>query len=161
MEVITPPNFYSTTNFTVFVGGTIDMDTAAKWQDPFMENFKDYEVTFFNPRRADYNPKWPQDPTFGTPFNRQVVWEIISQDKVDLIIYNLLPGSISPITLMEIGAFGALYPKKVIVCAPRTYDRYGNVKLFQQRFNFTLVESEEALVKETHRALRSANVPRK
>ena len=76
MRVIKPPHPRKPDgNMTVFLGGSIEMGKAGRWQDKLISHFKDDSVTFWNPRRDDWDETWEQDPTPGTEFHGQVTWE--------------------------------------------------------------------------------------
>lgn len=139
--------------YTIFLGGSIEMNRAERWQDRVVKEFKKkkkyHKLVLLNPRRDDWDSSWSQDPTPGTPFNEQVIWEMDAQDNSDLIVYYFDPDTIAPITLLELGAYGGrtdFFAPRVVVCCPDGYFRKGNVVLFCQKFNIRLTESVEDLI---------------
>lgn len=128
----------------IFLGGSIEMDTAEKWQDRLAEALKDQDsVTLLNPRRDDWDSSWVQDPTPGTKFHEQVTWELDGQDASDIIVYYFDPNTKAPITLLELGLYAG---QNVVVCCPEGYWRKGNVEVVCDRHNIPLVESFDELV---------------
>lgn len=132
--------------FTIFLGGSIEMDKAEHWQDRLANGLADEDVLLLNPRRDDWDSSWVQDPTPGTQFHTQVTWELNAQDSADLLVYYFDPATVSPITLLELGAYGGSEPEAVVVCCPPSYFRYGNVAIFCERYGIELVHSYEELL---------------
>lgn len=146
MRVIKPPHrpiHYPQTKFAIFLGGSIEMGAAENWQSKLEEALSSYDddLVLYNPRRDDWDSSWPQDPTPGTNFHEQVVWELDHQESSDLDVYYFDPNTKSPITLMELGAYGMAIPRSTIVCCPPSFYRYGNVKVFCDYYDITLVET--------------------
>jgi hypothetical protein len=138
MNVIYPPNKVplpeSVGEWLVFLAGSIEMGAAVDWQKQVIESFDGVPVILLNPRRPDWDSSWKQDPKEG-PFREQVLWELSSIAKADVVFFYFVPGTISPISLMELGLViggmtGKLIgDKKIIVCCPPDFHRYGNVKI--------------------------------
>jgi hypothetical protein len=140
----------------IFLGGSIDMGSAENWQEKFINDFSEYEnVVILNPRRDDWDSSWTQDPTPGTQFHEQVKWELDQQENADILVYYFAPDSKSPITLLELGLFGA---DNVIVCCPKEFYRYGNVKMICDRYNITIVESYEDMLSTIKKSLKEENI---
>ena len=110
----------------VFLGGSIEMGKADNWQQQAIESLD--ECIIFNPRRDDWDSSWKQIPEPDTEFSKQVEWEIRAQQNSDIIIYNFLPDTQSPITLLELG-FSFALPAFKFVCCPKEYFRHGNVAI--------------------------------
>ena len=130
-------------NLKVFLGGSIEMGNATDWQDQLISRYKNHNVTFWNPRRDDWDSSWSQDPTVGSPFNEQVTWEMDAQDEADAIVYYFDPNTTSPITLLELGSYGDF---NSIVCCPDGYFRKGNVEMFCKRYDIPFVHTFDDLV---------------
>lgn len=147
-RVVKAPEQYDSGNaVTIFLGGSIDMGSAENWQDRLTKDLSDYadeDLILLNPRRDDWDSTWVQDPTPGTQFYEQVKWELDQQDEASAIVYYFAPTSKSPITLLELGLFGP--DKAVIVCCPKEFYRYGNVKMVCDEYAIPMVESYEDLV---------------
>lgn len=137
-------------DYAVFLGGSIDMNTAERWQDYIVEQLSGYSdnLVLLNPRRDDWDSSWVQDPTPGTPFYNQVMWERSAQESADLIVYNFSVDSKAPITLLELGEYGSMAADYVVVCCPKGFWRYGNVAIFCEQHDILLVHTIEELLEE-------------
>lgn len=125
---------------TVFLGGTIDNGDSPNWQQELTDFYKDKDngLILANPRRGD----WDKDATEET-LREQIKWELDMMESADLIIFNILPSSKSPITLMEIGLHVRRTDCRVVVFCAKDYYRYMNVKEVCDRYKVELVESNE------------------
>jgi hypothetical protein len=132
MQVIKPPNPLPTSFLytSIFLGGTIDMGNSVDWQTEFSSHFVEYQdnIVILNPRRDDWDSSWSQEPTPGTSFHTQVMWERTAQQFAVFRVYNFEPNSVSPITLLELGEYGRK-KNTYVRCSPE-YFRYGNVAMF-------------------------------
>lgn len=144
--VIKAPQEYTQGDaYDIFLGGSIDMGSAENWQERLTKDLSDYEnIVILNPRRDDWDSSWKQDPTPGTQFYEQVAWELDQQENADILVYYFAADSKSPITLLELGLFGA---DNVIVCCPKEFYRYGNVKMVCDRYEITMVETYKDMLK--------------
>ena len=146
IHIKAPNDYPDIESFSIFLGGSIEMGAAENWQNRLAADLIGEDVLILNPRRDDWNSSWAQDPTPGTQFYEQVTWELHAQDVADLLIYYFDPSTTSPITLLELGAFGRAEPEAVIVCCPTSYFRYGNVRIFCERYGIELVHSYTELL---------------
>lgn len=146
MIVIKPDSLEQECNMTsIFLAGSIEMGLAEDWQTKTSELFKDTDVTFFNPRRDGWDSSWTQE-RINKEFAHQVNWEMDSLEECDIIFMNIIPGTKSPITLLELGLHAN--SKKIIVCCPDGFWRKGNVEIVCSRFNIPLYNNfEEAIEK--------------
>jgi len=135
---------------SVFLAGSIEMGKAKLWQDEMTRNLSDLPVAVLNPRREDWNQEWKQETDFK-PFREQVDWEMDYLNDVDVIALYFQPGTMSPISLLELGLHAA--SGKVIICCPEGFWRNGNVKIVAIRYNLELVETMEELVAKTRERL--------
>lgn len=140
MKVLYPNNGPSKIE-RIFLAGTIDNGNSIDWQSKVSEELKDYDITIYNPRRLDWDSSWKQDIS-NDPFNQQVNWELDHLERSDLIIMYFLPGSQSPISLLELGIFY----KKMVVCCPDGFWRKGNVDIVCKRYNIPQFNSIEDLL---------------
>lgn len=136
---------------SVFLGGSIDMGMAEHWQNRLAADLSDhndpnFELVLYNPRRDDWDSSWVQDPTPGTQFHEQVTWELHRQDEADIRVYYFGADSKAPITLLELGLF-SVYPD-VIICCPKTFYRYGNVKIVADLYDIKIVETYDEMLAE-------------
>jgi hypothetical protein len=146
MKHIKSPDRYDNDNIfigDVFLAGSIEMGTAEPWQERLVNEFKDTDIRFLNPRRDDWDASWVQEAS-NPQFSQQVNWELDALDYSDLIVFYFDPNTKSPITLMELGLHAS--SGKVIVCCPDGFWRKGNVEIVCQRHNVTLVNSFDELV---------------
>ena len=127
----------------IFLAGSIDMGSSVDWQTATQAILSDCEVTFFNPRRDEWDSSWEQRAT-NPEFNAQVNWEMTKLEESDIIFMNILPDSKSPITLLELG----LHAEKgnLIVCCPDGFYRKGNVEIICHRFNIPLFNDFETAI---------------
>lgn len=133
---------------TVFLGGSIDMGVAEDWQTRLSKDLSYFgdHVVLVNPRRDDWDSSWEQDPTPGTQFHEQVSWELYHQEHANAMLYYFAADSKSPITLLELGLFGNLDPESVLVCCPKQFYRYGNVKMVCDRYGIEMVETYDDML---------------
>ena len=146
MKHIKSPELYYNDNTNigdVFLAGSIEMGLAEPWQERLVNEFKDTDLRFLNPRRDDWDSSWVQEAS-NPQFSQQVTWELDALDYSDLIVFYFDPNTKSPITLMELGLYAS--SGKVIVCCPDGFWRKGNVEIVCQRHGVTLVNSFDELV---------------
>jgi len=124
----------------IFLAGSIEMGAAEDWQTKTQERFKDFPITLLNPRRDDWDSSWTQEQK-NPQFNYQVNWEMDSLDKADIIFMYFSPETKSPISLLELGAYGST--GKMIVCCPDGFWRKGNVEIFCSRHDIQVYNDIE------------------
>lgn len=136
LRLFTPPETpeNSQGRIRVFLGGSIEMGAAEDWQKNLILhlNAKPYAhlLDLYNPRRADWDPAWLN--TADHPeFKKQVDWEITKQKEADIILYYFAPGTISPITLFELGLF---HDRNPVIGAHAEYARLGNLQITSAHF---------------------------
>ena len=138
----------------IFTAGSIEMGKAEPWQDRLVKIFDNNDkVVFMNPRRADWDSSWAQDPTPGTKFHTQVSWELDHIEKADIVVFYFDPKTQSPITLLELGHCLGSH-KRVIVCCPDGFFRKGNVVITCARHNVPVLNTFEDLVKELRKNIK-------
>ena len=150
MTVIKPPtqleDKYETT--AIFLAGSIEMDSAERWQDKAESLIKKHErsdIIVFNPRREFWDGT--VDQSMDNPyFREQVEWELDALSKSSWVIMYFDPNTKSPISLLELGLFARA--NKLIVICPQGFWRKGNVDIVCQRFHIPQVSTlEEAIIK--------------
>jgi len=139
---------------SVFLAGSIKMGKASEWQIDFTLALSDLPVTVFNPRRDDWDLTWKQDISHPK-FREQVDWEMNRLDQVDTIALYFEPGTMSPISLLELGLY-ALSGRKLVVCCPDGYWKRGNVQVLCERYGLLLVETKEELIGHVRKRLEEA-----
>jgi nucleoside 2-deoxyribosyltransferase len=129
---------------TIFLAGSIEMNAAERWQEKIVQSFKSKNVSFFNPRRDDWNNAVVQsveDPVF----REQVNWELNGIMGSDLVVFYIDPATKSPITLAELGLVVGL-KKPAVVCCPDGFYRKGNVEIICDRFAIPQLNSLARLI---------------
>lgn len=127
---------------TVFLAGTIDMGSGEDWQaraDSLFAALPDGDFLLFNPRQEHWDAERPGEMDY------QVNWELDHLEKADWIIMNFLPGSRSPITLLELGLH-ARGGRLLVICPPGFY-RYDNVRITCGRYGVPMLDSLEDAVR--------------
>ena len=120
---------------TVFLAGTIDNGASEDWQQTVAGKLagRDRQYLLYNPRQEDWHPEHEGEMEY------QVNWELEHMEKADFILMNFLPGSQSPITLLELGLH-TRSGKLLVVCTPGFY-RYDNVRITCERYGVPVFES--------------------
>lgn len=130
---IAPEKFIENGKFSIFLAGTIDSGNSEDWQTQIIKNLpENLDINIFNPRRSE----WPSDSDHNE-VEKQIMWELELLERADLIIFNILPQSKSPISLMEIGLFARFSYKVAIFCKEDFY-RYDNIKCVANKYNLLL-----------------------
>jgi len=145
MKVYYPPKKLpkSFGKWSLFLSGSIEMGTAVDWQSRAIAMLKDDDIAVMNPRRKDWDASWKQ--SIDEPkFMEQVTWELDGLKRADLIIVNFVPGTKSPITLLELGLFAASKP--MLVVCPEGYWRKGNVDIVCERYELSQLSTVESAV---------------
>ena len=120
---------------SVFLAGTIDNGASEDWQQTVAGKLagRDRQYLLYNPRQEDWHPEDEGEMEY------QVNWELEHMEKADFILMNFLPGSQSPITLLELGLH-TRSGKLLVVCTPGFY-RYDNVRITCERYGVPVFES--------------------
>ena len=145
MQLIKPESTNQTTEhlISIFLAGSIEMGKAEDWQVRLEKELKDFKVTVFNPRRDDWDSSWEQKES-NDQFNYQVNWELNRLTESSIVFLYLSPGTQSPISLLELGAFAER--SHMIVCCPTGFWRKGNVDIFCTRSGIPVYENLEDAV---------------
>jgi hypothetical protein len=148
--VLVAPHYAEIVNPSVFIAGSIEMGKATDWQKDLLSDLLNTfsapgkEITILNPRRQDWDPSWKQDKECKE-FREQVDWELEHLEKADVVAMYLQPGTMSPISLLELGLYAMDQGNKLVVCCPEGFWRRGNVQVVCARYGVVLVESLEEL----------------
>jgi hypothetical protein len=126
---------------SIFLAGSIEMNAAEEWQNYVQETLKDLDVTFFNPRRDDWDSSWTDK---SVVFNTQVNWEMNRLDSCDIIFMYFSPETKSPISLLELGLHAE--SSRMVVCCPPGFWRKGNVDIVCTRYNIPLFNDMESAI---------------
>jgi hypothetical protein len=160
--IITPDNLVSTSSRTphLFLAGSIEQGKATDWQAEAIEFFSAKmvggELTVVNPRRASWNPDLEQ--SIDNPeFNHQVTFELHNLDKADGVVMWLEPGTMSPISLLELGLLAgwtnAGQLNKLVVGCPPGFWRKGNVDIVCARYGIQVVSTFQEMLDEGYTVL--------
>lgn len=123
---------------TLFLAGSIEMGSAANWQQAIESAVRHRDITILDPRRDDWDATWEQDIA-NPQFSWQVTWELEAQERADGILMYFAPETQAPITLLELGLFART--GKLVVCCPPGYWRKGNVDVVCARYAIPQVPS--------------------
>jgi len=137
----------------VFLGGSIEMGKAIDWQSGETIFVNELGLGVFNPRRNDWNPDWVQDFT-NPEFYQQVTWELNALKYSDYILMVFISGTISPISLLELGLYAT--SGKISVVSPSGYCRNGNVEIVCAENNvpiFNTIEEFELFFEKNYKKL--------
>jgi hypothetical protein len=139
----------------LFLGGSIENGKASDWQS-HLSKFIDVvwdgdDIVVLNPRRLNWDPTLEMSMANET-FRVQVVWELGEIEDADVVLMNLEPGTLSPISLMELGFLGGMNHagllNKCIVCCPEGFWRKGNVDVFCDRYHISVVDTTTELLQD-------------
>lgn len=142
---IKPPAPISTRkqSTSIFLAGSIEMGAAEDWQSKIVKACEQLPVTFFNPRREEWDSSWEQRIE-NPQFYQQVNWEMNALDKADLIVMYFVPDTKSPISLLELGLYAQ--SGKIVVCCPDGFWRKGNVEAVCEKFDIPMLEKIEDVI---------------
>jgi len=145
MQVIQAPHpFDDAPRPWVFLAGSIEGGTAEHWQEVVTRQLRDsgFDGTVLNPRRDDWDDSW-EETTENNEFCEQVEWELAAQEAADQILMYFSPGTISPVTLLELGL--SAEKGKLTVCCPKGFHKKGNVDLVCRRHGIPQVTTQREL----------------
>jgi hypothetical protein len=123
---------------SIFLAGSIEMGKAEDWQTYVGNEFMDFDILIWNPRRESWDSSWEQSID-NPPFKEQVDWELDALDRADFVFFHFEAGTKSPITLLELGLFAQ--SKKCVVHCPTGFWRKGNVDIICERYDIPQVNS--------------------
>jgi hypothetical protein len=132
---------------SVFLAGSIEMGSAPDWQADLERSLADLDIDIYNPRRDDWDPTWVQSAD-NPVFREQVEWELDALEMAGMVVMYLAPGTISPVSLLELGfvaGFGFYAVRKTVVCCPEGFHRKGNVDIFCGQYGIPQVSSLDGL----------------
>lgn len=154
LTVYTPPQYpllNDSWEVPIFLGGSIEMGKAIKWQDEFINMCKEkfqssvYHLAILNPRRDDWDSTWKQSIENGQ-FYQQVDWELYYLEKCKFKLFYFAKDTMSPISLLEFGRFSALSPEKILLCVDKEYGRKGNLDVYCHKYQIPQYNSLEEIV---------------
>lgn len=127
----------------VFLAGSIEMGRAEPWQPTVEDALADLPIALLNPRRDEWDASWEQ--SIANPvFRGQVEWELAGLEHAAVVAMYFVPGTQSPITLLELGLLAS--SGKLVVCCPEGFWRRGNVEVVCARYGVPMVADLSALI---------------
>lgn len=152
IKVITAPEPFFDWKGGVFLAGTIDNGNSVDWQEELINTINDKDnyhdgyknVSIINPRRKDWNGQLKQSINDPHLF-QQMSWEKEGLERADRIVFNFLPSSQSPITLLELGLWAS--SGKCVVLCPEEFWRAGNVEFICNQYKIPLCRTMKELMK--------------
>ena len=116
----------------LFLAGSIEMGKAEDWQARLSADLSDMDIVICNPRRDEWDSTWEQRAD-NPKFREQVLWELNALDLADVIAMNFIPGTMSPVSLLEFGLHARTTPMAVL--CPEGFWRKGNVDVTAQLYD--------------------------
>lgn len=142
--------------FSVFLAGSIEMDTAEDWQSKVEKALAETNIVILNPRREDWDSSWTQE-IGNKQFRQQVEWELSAQERSSHVAMYFDTETKSPITLLELGLF-ARYGKMTVCCSDG-YWKKGNVDVVCKVYGVDTVNTLDDLVRAIERAYAGYRTP--
>ena len=137
---------------SVFLAGTTTkVGDEPDWRDSLARQLSRLPITMINPLLLDWKD-WPEDITYA-PFREQVEWELDMQEKADIVLIYYGPGTLAPISLLELGLCART--SKAIVCCHKEYKKRGNVQIVAKRYGIEFLENEKDMAAAVIRKLGS------
>ena len=149
LNIVTPPEYIGLNpkKISIFLGGSIEAGKARDWQQDIAHHIENKEyssaIELLNPRRASWDASWPMDDPDHKELAEQINWELYYQDKADILIYYFATGTISPITLLELGTYAGHNP---LIYIEGGYKRHANVKITADHFGWEYYENHDAFL---------------
>lgn len=121
---------------SVFLAGSIEMGKAEHWQARATQLLYNRGWTVFDPRREDWDSSWVQSKD-NPDFRYQVEWELRALDAANVILFYFQPGTMSPISLLELGLHAKRDSLVMVVC-PDGFWRKGNVDIVCEKYDIPM-----------------------
>ncbi|KAF2277584.1 uncharacterized protein EI97DRAFT_375315 [Westerdykella ornata] len=154
-----PPAKYVIKSPSVVLYGSVEVGIAPSWQDKLAASLSSLPIAVLNPLREDWDKTWIEDISFPK-FREQVEWEMDCAKVADIIAFYFGPGSLAPISLLELGMYAAT--GKVVVCCHPNYEKKGNIQMVCLRYGIPLVAElgklEELIRERFQRILKPTNI---
>lgn len=130
----------------IFLAGSIENGKAREWQNEVVALLEDLDVDIYNPRGDKWNPDTEQSID-NLNFHHQVIWELSNIEHADLVVFYFQSGTISPISLLELGYCAGSYTNTIVYCE-NGFFRKGNVDIVCDRYGIRQVFSMGELVEQ-------------
>ncbi|CAM1505835.1 Fc.00g114720.m01.CDS01 [Cosmosporella sp. VM-42] len=136
-QVITAPDRLPVTGeITIFLAGTTTDTGDGDWREFLMDALSDFPITFFDPKRNDWDSTWKEDLS-DERWAEQVQWEMDMQAKADVVVFFFHSATLAPVSMLELG----LCAERAVVCALDGYSKRGNVQAVCERFQSPFVST--------------------
>ncbi len=133
MIITAPEKYFQHTQRSVFLAGTIDNGASLDWQDETAKRLASAfpDLVIYNPRRKiwDINAS-------NADLVSQIQWELNYLQLSDIVFFNFLEDSKSPVTMLELGLVLA-ERKDCVIVNPKKFYRHENVLITALRYNST------------------------
>lgn len=137
ITVYTPQNDIKCKPVKVFLAGSIDNGNAEEWQKTTIKYLKsiprlaEIDIEVYNPRRDDWDTL--ADPTTSSVYlQEQILWELDTLKKADIVAMYLTKDSKAPISMLELGKYAN---SQTILYCPTEFYRSTNVYTFCDYYN--------------------------
>lgn len=140
---------------SLFLAGSIEQGKAVDWQKVVNSQLGDLDITVLNPRRDEWDASWTED---DLRFIAQVNWELTGLDHTAIIFMHFEPGTMSPITLLELGLYAN--SGRIIVSCPPGFYRRGNVRITCARYGIPCYDSLQKGISAVRRRVEAGNQDR-
>jgi hypothetical protein len=127
---------------SVILYGSIESNPANDWQTSLATSLSDLPIAIINPRCDAWDSTWVEDVS-DLRFKKQVEWEMDHAKVADVIAFYFKPGTLAPITLLELGMYAGT--GKAVVCCPKGFYKKGNVQIVCARYGVELLDTLEEL----------------
>lgn len=143
-----PPTRSIITKPSVILYGSIEPNPTTGWQTSVAKSLSDLPIDIINPRCDAWDSTWKEDVS-DIRFKEQVEWEMDHAKLADVIAFYFKPGTLTPVTLLELGMYAG--SGRAVVCCPEGFYKRGNVQIVCQRYGIVLLQSLDEL----HEAIRT------
>jgi hypothetical protein len=147
--------------FGIFVAGSIEQGKAIEWQKHFYDEICKMRpvpnVIIYNPRRDNWDNTWDQSSE-NKILQEQIEWELEHLEKAHLVVMFLQPGTMSPISLLELGLYARdvyAMKKQMIVLCPEGFHRKANVDVTCMYYDIPMAKDMKDLIKKTKTLIRT------
>ena len=147
IEVKAPMKFTPSDKFSIYLAGSTGLGLemgALDWQLEICKALEESDVLVLNPRRGDDWGGWIPMSVENEEYRDQVEWEIEAMEFADMIVLNLLPETLSPIPMLELGLY--VKSQKLAVCCPKSYIRRAYVEILCSHYHIAMSSTFENLL---------------
>lgn len=128
----------------IFIAGSIT--GASDWQPVVVDAMQEYDVVTLNPRRDD----WVEGDT-SFDMGAQIAWEEAHLEKADIVFFYFEPGTLSQVTMLELGVILGAGVHTVVVTCPPEFSKYLNIQMMCARFGLRVHTSLDRGIKALQR----------